>query len=1278
MYDATRLGFCLVLRALGLAVVGILMTSLVVGSLIDTAKAQDPELLVPTGHREGLSLLELSPDHQYVLSGGHGGALKVWDLSSGYLVAEQRQKVRFNGVTAVAFHPTAKRVFFATVGGSVYVWDWVRGEPTPIPIGAADDDWKNITLSLAVSPDGRRLALGDDYANVGVWDLKRERFTWQANVEGEIWPEQLNADKHIGRFFQRLAGRRAFMPFLQQIIHALQRHDVDAEEEVERILTRARKEKEGVRHKLNDRQFGYLVALRVVDLSFQEDGRRLVALGQTGDTFVFDGAGDLQTYHDLETHGLALSLSDNGRYVATSSYGKVVNVWNAVDAAHQWSRRIAPGERRIRFHEWTWFSDVRSLRVSNSGERIAACMESSAVLIERYASSRSTASFPLRRAAPAPSADCALALSGDGSRLVLASSLDRLNYTYDFRNADTEGRLRSFRTAQAAPSSFHLASDGRVLLTGTDHHPLWSLRTGRVDAVLQTESAIAGHVAFRPKDQRLYHLFNEQEGGLAQLTALPLPRPSREETWVEAAPRVVEGPSLRCSAGHLDTAHRSGLMLLGCEESSNPVRGSVLTHMMAFYPNSIRKRPLIEIPVLDTLAGAVLSAALHPYHDEAATGSTTGEVRFWNLTSGETIDSVYVFRDLGGLSHVDGRITALAYGAQSGNIVAGGHRTSISGGDFIGTSKNRLGVVYYKERRGWKRRVLGAYNRKADVTLSEEVSGHVQSLALHEDETLILVGTTSGHVFLVDVDEEEVIARLDGHSDPVVDLQFIPEKERFMSLSASGELKLWDLNQRTEIITLLTFEAAQRTSKAVDTESVSWIALTPDGYYTASKGAADLVGFRSGDQVYTFSQFDLRFNRPDIVLQHLESADQALIQAYRGAYEKRLEKMGLTHDALEGNLHIPTLQIVRRDEIPHRVEAETIDVDIRAQDTRYNLDRLHVWINDVPTYGREGLRLDASVAQDVSRTLPLRLSRGENKIEISVTNTQGSESLRRVVYVRRESPPQKPDLHLIAIGVSEYQDASWNLTYAAKDARDVARLLRTQDRYRTVHTHVLTDQEATASNVLSLRNRLEKTRVDDHVVVFAAGHGLMSDDLEYFFATHETLFDQPATRSLAYEDLEGLLDGIPARKKVLLVDACHSGEIDREEMAALSPANAEEGTVQFRSAGQIGTADQTGQLSDFQMMRELFVDLRRQTGTTVIASAGGVQAALEGDEWQNGAFTYALLSGLTTGAADGNDDGMIMVSELKQHLQIRVPNLTRGVQSPTARSENRSMDFRIW
>jgi uncharacterized caspase-like protein len=95
-------------------------------------------------------------------------------------------------------------------------------------------------------------------------------------------------------------------------------------------------------------------------------------------------------------------------------------------------------------------------------------------------------------------------------------------------------------------------------------------------------------------------------------------------------------------------------------------------------------------------------------------------------------------------------------------------------------------------------------------------------------------------------------------------------------------------------------------------------------------------------------------------------------------------------------------------------------------------------------------------------------------------------------------------------------------------------------------------------------------------------------------------------------------------------------------------------------------------------MQELFANLSRGSGAVVISAAAGVGYALESPEWNNGVFTYAILSGLKEQTADINHDGSVTVNELKNYVSDQVEQLTKGAQRPTSRRENTGLDFRVW
>lgn len=97
-----------------------------------------------------------------------------------------------------------------------------------------------------------------------------------------------------------------------------------------------------------------------------------------------------------------------------------------------------------------------------------------------------------------------------------------------------------------------------------------------------------------------------------------------------------------------------------------------------------------------------------------------------------------------------------------------------------------------------------------------------------------------------------------------------------------------------------------------------------------------------------------------------------------------------------------------------------------------------------------------------------------------------------------------------------------------------------------------------------------------------------------------------------------------------------------------------------------------------KFQQDWFADLRRGTGAAVISSSSGNEYSLEGEQWGNGVFTYALLNGLKNRAADSNKDQIITVSELQAYVIDQVRKLTDGGQNPTVRRENLESDFAVY
>ncbi|MBK7127787.1 MAG: caspase family protein [Crocinitomicaceae bacterium] len=518
------------------------------------------------------------------------------------------------------------------------------------------------------------------------------------------------------------------------------------------------------------------------------------------------------------------------------------------------------------------------------------------------------------------------------------------------------------------------------------------------------------------------------------------------------------------------------------------------------------------------------------------------------------------------------------------------------------------------------------------------------------------------------------LTSMTGHTGDVIGLSVSDDKQFLISSGRDQTIRLWklkDIGKHETIYPVVSLFIAQ---------NEEWVIWTEEGYYTSSKKGASYVGFHINQgrnreaKFYSFEQFDYKYNRPDIVLANLNFIDKSIVELYHAAYLKRLKRMQLDEAALSDVINVPVIDIVA-----YGTNQNSGTITIEASDSLFTIKAVNIYLNEVPIYGLNGLPIEHLGLNYFERTVELELISGINNIEVSVTNSVGAESLKEKVVLYNEHQTES-NLYLVSIGVSEYEDSTYNLEYAAKDAEDVNTLFSGVDFYTNVYNKLLTNDMVTREKLSELKEFLAKAQRNDVVLFFIAGHGVRDNNLDYFFCTYDMDFLLPDKNGISYEQLESLFDGIRAIRKLLIMDTCLSGKIYRDEIEALTNEGAKfNDSLNFRNIDSSVIFQEKKNLEKtIEILKQMFSDISTGTGTTVISSAGGIEYALEGDNWENGLFTYCLLDGIRTKSADINKDGDIMLSELKNYLTKRVNELSNGMQIPTSRFENLNMDFRVW
>lgn len=679
----------------------------------------------------------------------------------------------------------------------------------------------------------------------------------------------------------------------------------------------------------------------------------------------------------------------------------------------------------------------------------------------------------------------------------------------------------------------------------------------------------------------------------------------------------------------------------------------------------------------------------------ASSGGDANQVYVWEAATGKLV------YELGGSSSQSNRIWALGSHKTNPNIIGFGHTiddwtklTNNHGKITKAFDLSTLSVINNPNPDDF----LTAYseNKKNSVTspsfTKDITTGEMRCYAKIKDGGYII-----GSEFGLYYKKDSTFYTLNVSGITTNAVASGSDNKYFYAGLADGRIEMYSQDTREHIASLFI---------SSDNE---WILWTPEGYYTASKHGARMAGwlinpwpslaeknqftaFSSKEKeailrampdkdpkYYPFEQFDIRLNRPDIVLSKLGTIDAMQNNALKAAYAKRLRKLGINKKNLSNKIALPKVEISK---IPQQTNEKIISVTIKVKDDNFSIRSINIAANDVPIFGSNGLIVEKEKLGEVSKNIKIELTTGRNKIQISAINSAGIESDKETFYINYNGKPAARSCYIVAIGVSDYADDNFDLVYASKDAGDVASFFESKKaQFAAVKVLKILDKNATRENILKAKEFLAQSKVDDEAIVFFAGHGLLDEKLDYYLATSDLNFEKPAERGVSYEELESLLDGIPARQKLLLMDACHSGEIDKEEIALVDNTdNAVEGVISrgLKKVVEKSPDSSLGLQNSFKLMGQLFADLSKGAGAVVISSASGTEFSYESSEWKNGVFTYALLEGLKTSAADKNKDKIFSISEVRDYTIDKVVNLTKGKQRPTSRKENIEFDYNLW
>lgn len=264
----------------------------------------------------------------------------------------------------------------------------------------------------------------------------------------------------------------------------------------------------------------------------------------------------------------------------------------------------------------------------------------------------------------------------------------------------------------------------------------------------------------------------------------------------------------------------------------------------------------------------------------------------------------------------------------------------------------------------------------------------------------------------------------------------------------------------------------------------------------------------------------------------------------------------------------------------------------------------------------------------------LSLDPGEYTLSVTHPNYVGITGIEVQVESgkRTDASTRLGTFHYIVIDIGDYVGEVNDLTPGPEnDAQLLLETVGQNNRWARTVTHV-ENTAATKQGIIDAVNRV-KAEADwqDYVVVYYSGHGYQTGDAGTGY--YESIVSSDG-QDITDDELESLFAGYLTRDIVFIFDSCFSGGM-------------------------------TKSLGDNRAFAAIARDLN-QSGYVVLMASDKMETSMQVlvNEVDQGLFTYVLCEGVTTRAADWDDDGIITAAEAFDYAAPDVLDISTSLGTP--------------
>lgn len=949
----------------------------------------------------------------------------------------------------------------------------------------------------------------------------------------------------------------------------------------------------------------------VFSARFSFDSRKIVSASADGTAKLWDAI-TLRLVSDLSGHEAKVNsaqFSSDGKMIVTGAANGTVAIWDSKTGNGKYlGARNDPQHRGPVIS--AQFSYDNSLVLTASEDRTAKIWNVTTgnllKTLQKHTDKLNAAQF-----------------SPDGTKVVTASR-DRTARIWDVQtgNSDTvlRGHSNSIRSAQ-------FTLDGKKIVTTSFDTTarIWDVQTGTLDTVLRGHGRTVWSAAFSNDSTRMVTASYDGTARVWDLTTGALLANLKGHTnWVYSAIFSPDGKKIVTATddstikvwdamtgglimnlkGHKDWVYSAifspdGRKIVSTSRDRSIKIWDVATgeQDLNFRVRDIRRFSdyspdgskivfatakdsvkIIDTTTWDQVPGSIshpqiATAKLSPDGRRVITASGDSTAKIWDIASSALIHTLR--------GHDDGLLFA-SYSPDNSTIVT--------------TSLDRTAILW--DSSGTPRDTLFGHAEK--VIYASFSSDSKKLVTASEDETAKVWDVKSG----------DLLFTLRGHTDWVNTAQFDSAGRRILTASGDNTVRVWNADNGGLLYTFF----------AVD--SSDYLVVDANNHFDGTENARNLLYFTCGSEVVSLDQLKDELWVPNLAEE---------LNAGKPIKSKTLDELDVCGC-------VPEVTATEGD--PAKFQF-TITAPRRG-----SLGDAVLFVNGIEAKRYRKEQLDSleggygvSIAKD--SLAGYFIAGEENLVTLKVyTSDNNISSPEARIPIEKDTTTVIPNLYAVMVGTSTYKenpnsteilfDIPMNLSYPAIDARTVSqtlavaarKMLNTDGKEHVFMYNLTTDSadllKPNKKNIKLVLDSIGKmATANDILFIFLSGHGVMDESggrnqFYYMTADASNLLDDKAYPEVGIST-DTLTEwirpkNIRAQKRILILDACHSGQVINELL-----------DKRPRQSRSFSEADNRAyMIKDIDRLNE-------RSGLFVLSASASSKSSFESDKYEHGYLTYSLL-----------------------------------------------------